>query len=221
MCGWCGSAPSTARPAFLIVADLSVFDADDPTGSGTARLHWATGRAPVDLTRSAAQRLACDATLRVVVTDGHEVLGVTVAHPTVSATLRAALIVRMVGVGSRLCPARRGVRRAPSAAGRGGRADHCGEPDSALVCLADSRSRQPQEMMMNGQAAIFFLLVPTGSAWLGNLFAFPYLLTAPGVVAGLIAAKRSEQAGRRDELAVLSVALGCLGVVVDVAMSMA
>jgi hypothetical protein len=69
-CGRCGAAPSTARPAFLVVADLSVLDPDAPVGSGTARLHWATGRAPVELTPAAARRLACDATLRVVITDG-------------------------------------------------------------------------------------------------------------------------------------------------------
>jgi hypothetical protein len=55
---------------------------------------------------------------------------------------------------------------------------------------------------------------------LGNLFPFPYLLTAPGVVAGLIATKRSERAGRRDELAVASIALGCVGIVVGVGMRM-
>ena len=93
-CPQCGWAPPTARPAFLVVADLAALDPDAPGGSGTARLHWATNRAPVELTPAAAQRLACDATLRVVVADGTDVLGVTAAHPKVSATLRAALIVR-------------------------------------------------------------------------------------------------------------------------------
>ena len=55
---------------------------------------------------------------------------------------------------------------------------------------------------------------------LGNLFPFPYLLTAPGVVAGLIAKKQSERTGRRDELAVAGVAIGCVGVVVGVGMWM-
>ena len=32
-CGRCGSAPSTARPAFLVVADLSALDPDAPVGS--------------------------------------------------------------------------------------------------------------------------------------------------------------------------------------------
>jgi hypothetical protein len=55
---------------------------------------------------------------------------------------------------------------------------------------------------------------------LGYLFSFPYLLTAPGVVAGLVAMKQSERTGRRDELAVASVAIGCVGVVVGVGMWM-
>jgi hypothetical protein len=81
-CVWCGSAPSTARPAFLVVADLAALDPDTPVGSGTARLHWATNRAaPVELTAAAARRLACDATLRAVVTDGADILGVTAAPP--------------------------------------------------------------------------------------------------------------------------------------------
>ena len=82
-CGRCGSAPSTARPAFLVVADLSALDPDAPVGSGTARLHWATNRSPVEVTPATAQRLPCDATLRSVMTDGTHILGVTAAHPKV------------------------------------------------------------------------------------------------------------------------------------------
>lgn len=131
-------------------------------------------------------------------------------------------------------------------------------------CLADVDAglvplRRCQEGHTNGQAAIFFLLVPLwilgdlafAAVWLwkrwsagirsapaswtalglsvagfltilklGNLFPFPYLLTAPGVVAGLIAMKQSERTGRRDELAVAGVAIGCVGVVVGVGMWM-
>ena len=39
-CRWCGSAPSTARPALLVVADLAALDPTSPVGSGTARVHW-------------------------------------------------------------------------------------------------------------------------------------------------------------------------------------
>jgi hypothetical protein len=78
----------------LVVADLSALDPDAPVGSGTARLHWATTRSPVEVTPATAQRLACDATLRAVITDGTDILGVTATHPKVSAALRAALVVR-------------------------------------------------------------------------------------------------------------------------------
>ena len=126
--------------------------------------------------------------------------------------------------------------------------------DAGLVSLD-----RCQDQLMNGQAAVFFLLVPlwilgdmafaavwlrkrrsagtrsTAATWaalglsvagflsilrLGNLFPFPYLLTAPGVVAGLIAVKQSERTGRRDELALAAVAIGCVGVVVGVGMWM-
>ncbi|MBW3604433.1 MAG: HNH endonuclease [Actinobacteria bacterium] len=92
-CRHCGSAPSTARPLLLVIADLDALD-PDVVGSGTARLIWATSRAPVELTPQAAQRLSCDATLRTVITDGTQILGVTAAHPKVSAKLRAAVIAR-------------------------------------------------------------------------------------------------------------------------------
>jgi len=67
-----------------------------PARPGRAR-RGCTGRPTarrVELTPAAARRLACDATLRMVVTDGADILGVTAAHPKVSATLRAALTVR-------------------------------------------------------------------------------------------------------------------------------
>lgn len=43
---------------------------------------------------AAVQRLACDATIRHILIDGDNVLGATATHPAVSATLRAALVVR-------------------------------------------------------------------------------------------------------------------------------
>jgi hypothetical protein len=114
--------------------------------------------------------------------------------------------------------------------------------------------------LMNGQAAVFFLLTPlwvlgdlafavvwlwrrrsaglrsAPATWvalglsvfgfitilrLGYLSPLPYLLAASGVAAGFIAAKRSARAGRRDELAVAAVAVGCVAVVVGVAMRLA
>jgi hypothetical protein len=55
---------------------------------------------------------------------------------------------------------------------------------------------------------------------LGNLFPFPFLLTAPGVVAGFFVMKQSERTGRRDELAVAGIAVGCVGVMVGAGMWM-
>jgi len=56
---------------------------------------------------------------------------------------------------------------------------------------------------------------------LSYLFPFPYLFTVPEVGAGmLIATKQSARAGHGDDLAVAAVAVGCLGVVVEVAMRM-
>jgi hypothetical protein len=90
-----GSAPSAAKPSLLILADINALTGDgDGVGSATARLVTLSTRGPVELTAAAAQRLACDATWRVVFTDGDQILGVTAAHPKVSATLRAALVAR-------------------------------------------------------------------------------------------------------------------------------
>ena len=113
--------------------------------------------------------------------------------------------------------------------------------------------------LMNGQAAVFFLLIPlwilgdlafalvwfrrrqsagirsAPATWvalglsvfgliamlqLGNWISVPYLLGTPGVAAGLIAAKQSARAGRRDELAVAAVVVGCVAVIAGVAMRM-
>jgi hypothetical protein len=66
----------------------------DGVGSATAQLLLRGGRSPVRLTPAAAQRLACDASLRLVFTDGHQILGSADPYATVSPALRAALIAR-------------------------------------------------------------------------------------------------------------------------------
>jgi hypothetical protein len=63
-------------------------------GSAIAQLLTESTRGPVELTRTAAQRLACEANWRIILTDRAQVLGATAAHPNVSAALRAALIAR-------------------------------------------------------------------------------------------------------------------------------
>jgi hypothetical protein len=87
-----------ARPSMIVVTDVGVFD-DRANGRTTparptAQLLWNCHTGPVELTASAAQRLACEATLRHVLVDGDTVLGASAAHPAVSASLRAALVVR-------------------------------------------------------------------------------------------------------------------------------
>jgi hypothetical protein len=91
-----------ARPSMIVVTDVGVFDdggdSDDRVRpsewSSTAQLLWNCHAGPVELTSTAARRLACDATLRHILVDGDVVLGATAAHPAVSTSLRAALVVR-------------------------------------------------------------------------------------------------------------------------------
>src|SRR5690606_384862 len=64
-----GSAPSTAQPALLVVADLATLtgDASNIERRATAELLTRFGRT-ARLTPQAVQRLACDATTRMVFT---------------------------------------------------------------------------------------------------------------------------------------------------------
>jgi hypothetical protein len=79
----------------LAIVDIDALTTNpDGVGSATAQLFTRTTRGPIELTPAAAQRLACDATLRYVLVDGAIPLGVTAAEPKVSVTLRAALIAR-------------------------------------------------------------------------------------------------------------------------------
>ena len=80
----------------LVIVDIDALTDNHPdgVGSATAQLLTRSTRGPVELTPAAAQRLACDATLRVVLVDGAIPLGATAAEPKVSATLRAVLVAR-------------------------------------------------------------------------------------------------------------------------------
>jgi hypothetical protein len=79
----------------LVIVDIDALTNNpDGVGSATAQLLTRSTRGPVELTPAAAQRLACDATLRYVLVDGAIPLGATAAEPKVSATLRAALVAR-------------------------------------------------------------------------------------------------------------------------------
>ncbi len=104
-----GGAPSTARPEMIVVTDVSllldpVLDIDRrgveratdaaTTSRDVVRLLWRQDRPAPSLTPEAVRRLACDATVRPVLTDGAKVLGTAEPYAKVSASLRAALIAR-------------------------------------------------------------------------------------------------------------------------------
>ena len=62
-----GSAPAAGKPTMLILADLAAPAGDgDGVGSATAQLLLESTRGPVELTHTAAERLACEANWRIV-----------------------------------------------------------------------------------------------------------------------------------------------------------
>jgi hypothetical protein len=88
-----GSHGRAARPLLYVLTDIATLtgEADAP-----ARLLWdALGPVPV-LTAGAARRLASDARLQFLLTDGREVLGISAPVDTISAKLRAAVHARDV-----------------------------------------------------------------------------------------------------------------------------
>jgi hypothetical protein len=130
-----GDAPAAGKPTMLIIADLDALRDPDGVGSATAQLLIESTRGPVELTRSAAQRLACEASWRVIFTDGAEVLGSTATHPGVSASLRATLIARDGGCRFPGCrqPAAVCVNHHSIPVSRGGRTEL---ENTALLCEA-------------------------------------------------------------------------------------
>ena len=109
-----GGAPSTARPEMLIVTDVSLLagttddtstadpSATDQHGPGSygriargiAELLWRNNRPAPTLTPDAVRRLACDATLRPILAEGHKILGTAEPYARISTPLRAALVAR-------------------------------------------------------------------------------------------------------------------------------
>jgi hypothetical protein len=88
-----GSRGRAARPLLYVLTDIATLtgEADAP-----ARLLWdALGPVPV-LTAGAARRLASDARLQFLLTDGREILGISAPVDTISAKLRAAVHARDV-----------------------------------------------------------------------------------------------------------------------------
>ena len=91
-----GGGPRRARPRVEVVMDVRTLVGDDATAR-SARLLWATTGPPPILTAAAARRLAEDAHLRFLLTDGGEVLGVTAPTPAIPAAVRAAVRARDQG----------------------------------------------------------------------------------------------------------------------------
>ena len=94
-----GSGFGRARPSLLVLTPVDRL-AEDVCSSSTAHLAqllWRTAHGPVSLSDAAVQRLACDATLRQALTDGHDVLGVAAPTETIPTRVRAALWARDAG----------------------------------------------------------------------------------------------------------------------------
>ena len=85
-----------ARPRVEVVTDVRTLTGDDASAR-SARLLWAALGSPPSLTAAAARRLAEDADLRFLLTDGGQILGVTAPTPTIPAAVRAAVRARDQG----------------------------------------------------------------------------------------------------------------------------
>ena len=94
-----GSGFGRARPSLLVLTpvDRLAEDVCSSSAAHLAQLLWRTARGPVSLSDAAVQRLACDATLRQVLTDGHDVLGVAAPTESIPTRVRAALWARDAG----------------------------------------------------------------------------------------------------------------------------
>jgi hypothetical protein len=89
-----GGGRVSSQASLLILTDVAALTDRDHPDHPTALLLTRLTNGPVELVPSMVQRHLCDATLRLVFTDGVRVLGATAAHPRVSATLKAAVIAR-------------------------------------------------------------------------------------------------------------------------------
>lgn len=85
-----------ARVRMHVVADIATLVGDDRAAKA-ARLLWQTVGSPPALTPGAVRRLASDADLRFLVTDGGRVLGVSRPTPSIPANVRAAVQTRDQG----------------------------------------------------------------------------------------------------------------------------
>lgn len=91
-----GAGGRRPRPRIEVVADISTLTGHDEVARD-ARLLWKTVGAPPRLTPEAVRRLASDADLRFLLTDGGEVLGVSSPTPVIPPSVRAAVHARDQG----------------------------------------------------------------------------------------------------------------------------
>ena len=82
-----------ARPTMLVLADINDLTGDSESAR-RARLLWRLPGAAPALTPAAVRRLASDADLQFLLTDGHQVLGISAPTPAIPARLRRAVLAR-------------------------------------------------------------------------------------------------------------------------------
>ncbi|MFA9446405.1 DUF222 domain-containing protein [Egicoccus sp. AB-alg6-2] len=82
-----------SRPSMLVLTDIRDLVGDSERAR-RARLLWQLPGAPPALTPAALRRLASDADLQFVLTDDHEVLGISAPVATIPARLRKAVLAR-------------------------------------------------------------------------------------------------------------------------------
>jgi len=91
-----GEAGRRPRPRIEVVADIATLTGHDEVARD-ARLLWSTVGSPPRLTPEAVRRLASDADLRFLLTDGGKVLGVSTPTPVIPRGVRAAVHARDQG----------------------------------------------------------------------------------------------------------------------------
>ncbi len=84
------------RPRVNVVTDISTLTGDTPQARA-ARLLWQTHAPSVSLTPTAARRLASDADLQFLLTDGTRILGVTRPTTVIPSRVRVAVTTRDQG----------------------------------------------------------------------------------------------------------------------------
>jgi len=91
-----GNVGRRPRPRVEVVADIAILAGHDEVARD-ARLLWSTIGAPPRLTPEAVRRVASDADLRFLLTDGGQVLGVSSPTPVIPPSVRAAVRTRDQG----------------------------------------------------------------------------------------------------------------------------